>query len=251
VTGDATTAIFTAANQSARSSVMSASMDYEEAVDKAPAGWRHFTVDDIARLPPEVREIELARVPPHEPDDRMLRAMFWTFVYHLEPRMWDELARCEPIHPDLVAALPERVATAVDVGAGSGRLTQHLARRCDEVVAVEPSAGLRAILGPRMPAVRTLNGWAEALPIGDGWSQLTAACGAFGPDPKVLGELARVTSQGGLIVLISPEHSEWFEANGWDRIVAPPIEAPPHSAWIDEFFGPLDPPHEMVRLRVS
>ena len=39
-------------------------MDYEEAVAKAPPGWRHFTADDIARLPREVLEHEMARVPP-------------------------------------------------------------------------------------------------------------------------------------------------------------------------------------------
>ena len=47
----------------------------------------------------------------------------------LPPDKWDELARFEPIHPDLIAALPDRVALAVDVAAGSGRLTEHLAPR--------------------------------------------------------------------------------------------------------------------------
>lgn len=226
-------------------------MDYEEAVEKAPPGWRHFTVGDIARLPPEVQAKEMARIPPHEPDDRALRAMFWTLVYHLEPEMWDELARCEPIHPDLIAALPDGAIRAIDVGAGSGRLTEHLAQRAQETIAVEPSAGLRAILAKRLPTVRAIAGWADALPIGDGWSQLTAACGAFGPDPAVIAELARVTAPGGWIVLISPERPGWFEAGGWRRVSAPSMEAPPHPAWIDAFFGPPDPPHEMVLTRVS
>jgi SAM-dependent methyltransferase len=208
-------------------------------------------VDDISRLPDDVRLREMARVPQHEPDDRVLRAMFWTLVYHLEPERWDELARCEPIHPGLIAALPGRLSTALDVGAGSGRLTAHLRRRCENVVAVEPSAGLRAILTQRLPTVRALNGWAEALPVDDGWAQITAACGAFGPDPAVLSELERVTARGGLVVLISPEHPEWFAANGWERISAPPIKSLPHAAWIDEFFGPPDPPHEMVLTEVS
>ena len=226
-------------------------MDYEEAVETAPPGWRHFSIHDIDRLPEEVQTKELARIPQNEPEDRVVRAMFWTLVYHLEPARWDELARCEPIHPDLIAALPSGAPTALDVGAGSGRLTEHLARVSGEVMAVEPSVGLRAILTRRLPGVHAVSGWAEALPVEDGWSQLTAACGAFGPDRAIMAELARVTARGGWIVLINPEHPEWFEASGWQRISAPPMEAPAHPRWIDDFFGPPDPPHEMVLTQVS
>lgn len=226
-------------------------LDYEESVATAPAGWRHFTRDDIGRLPEGVRERELARIPPGESDDRVLRALFWTLVYHLEPDKWDALARSEPIHTDILAALPRHATTALDVGAGSGRLTEHLVARSDHVVAVEPSAGLRAILKKRLPSVRAIDGWAESLPIADGWSQLTTACGTLGPDPQVLSELQRVTERGGWIALISPEHPEWFEANGWKRVTAPVMPAPPHAAWLDEFFGPLDPPRELVVLRLG
>jgi SAM-dependent methyltransferase len=226
-------------------------MDYAEAVETAPPGWRHLSIDDVARLPEDVRAKELARIPQHEPDDNVVRAMFWTLVYHLEPEKWDELARFEPIHPDLIAALPRTATTAIDVGAGSGRLTEHLAKRAREVIAIEPSAGLRSILARRLPGVHAVAGWAEALPVEDGWSQLTAACGAFGPDRAVMAELARVTARRGWIALISPEHPEWFEASGWQRISAPRLEPPPHPRWIDDFFGPPDPPHEMVMTQVS
>jgi len=226
-------------------------MDYAESVDTAPPGWRHFSIHDIDRLPEDVQAKELARVPEHEPDDRVLRAMFWALVYHLEPERWDALARCEPIHPDLIAALPTGATTAIDVAAGSGRLTEHLVKVSAEVIAVEPSAGLRSILTRRLPGVRAVAGWAEALPVEDGWSQLTAVCGAFGPDRAIMAELARVTARGGWIALISPEHPEWFEANGWLRITAPRMEAPAHPRWIDDFFGPPDPPHEMVLAEVS
>ncbi|HKC18267.1 MAG TPA: methyltransferase domain-containing protein [Candidatus Dormibacteraeota bacterium] len=225
-------------------------MDYEEAVEKAPPGWRHFSLDDIARLPEDVRGRELERIPPGESDDRILRALFWTFVYHLEPEKWDELARVEPIHADLIAALP-RTMTALDIGAGSGRLTEHLVARCAEVVAVEPAQGLRAMLTGRLPTVRAVGGWADSLPIEDGWSELTAACGSIGPDARVVDELRRVTAAGGAIALIGPEHPEVFEAAGWERIVAPPVPPLAHDPWVEEFFGPLDPPHEMVLIRVG
>lgn len=226
-------------------------MEYAEAVENAPPGWRHFDLDDIDRLPRAVRERELARVPPGEPPDRILRALFWTLVYHLEPESWDELARNEPIHPDLIAHLPENAATGVDVGAGCGRLTAFLIPRCREVVAVEPSAPMREILSRRHPQARAVDGWADALPVADRWSQLTAACGLLGPEQRNIDELMRVTAPGGTIALISPEHPEWFAARGWRRITAPPIPPLPHPGWIDEFFGPLDPPHEMVLIHVG
>lgn len=226
-------------------------MDYEQAVETAPPGWRHFTIDDVSRLPEAVRVHEMARVPRGEPGERIVRALFWTLVYHLEPEKWDELARCEPIHPALLDALPRGAGLGLDVGAGSGRLTQHLVTRCDHVVAFEPSARLGLLLARRLPGVHTVAAWAEALPIDHHRSQLTAACGAFGPDPAILAELRRVTAPGGVLALISPESPEWFEANGWERLTAPPARAPDHPRWIDEFFGPPDPPHEMVMTRVG
>ena len=226
-------------------------MDFDEAAKKAPPGWRHFTAQDIARLPDAVRAHELARVPSGETEERVLRALFWTLVYHLEPQRWDELAGFEPIHPGVIDLLPPEVGTAVDVGSGSGRLTTHLVQRSRRTVAVEPSAGLRGLLRQRLPEVEVIAGWAERLPVHDGWSELTTACGAFGPDPAILAELRRITARGGTIALISPEEPEWFEANGWRRMSFPPAAPPPHPARLDEFFGPLDPPHEIVMMRAG
>jgi SAM-dependent methyltransferase len=226
-------------------------VDYEQAVATAPPGWRHFDLDDIRRLPRAVRAHEMARVPPGEPPDRVVRALFWTLVYHLEPEKWDELARFEPIHPDLLDALPDSVDVALDVGAGGGRLTQYIASRSRHTVAVEPAAGLRALLARRFPEADVIAGWADELPVADRLCELTASCGVVGPDPLVLAELRRVTRPGGTIALISPEEPEWFEANGWRRITTPTLPPPEHPRWLDEFFGPLDPPHELVMLRLG
>ena len=225
-------------------------MEYEDAVDTAPPGWRHFSIPDIERLPPEVRERELARVPKGEPDERVIRGLFWSLVYHLEPQWWDALARAEPIAPELIAALPQGVDLAVDVGAGSGRLTEHLLRRSRHVIAVEPSAGLLEILGRRLPEVEAIAAWADAMPLDDGCSELTAACGAFGPEEVILAELRRITRPGGVVALISPEQPEWFETHGWRRVTASRRRPPGHSPWLDEFFGPPDPPHELVMFTV-
>jgi SAM-dependent methyltransferase len=236
-------------------------MKYEDAVQQAPPGWRTFGIDDLERLPLSVRDHEMRSVPDSDRQliesrdpaavERVLRAFFWTFVYHLEPERWDALAHVEPIHPEVLAALPRHARRGVDIGAGSGRLTQHLVSRCDHVVAVEPSAGLRDLLGQRLPTVEAIAGWADALRLEDRCSDLTAGCGVIGPEPDVIRELERVTAIGGLIALISPECPEWFEAHGWSRLTAAPMAAPHHEAWIDEFFGPPDPPHELVMKRVT
>jgi SAM-dependent methyltransferase len=236
-------------------------MEYERAVETAPPGWRHFTISDLGRLPAWVRDHELARVPDAERDlldggdrevgERVLRAFFWTLVYHLEPDKWDALALAEPIHPALLAALPTASGRVLEIGAGSGRLTAHLAEQCTSLIAIEPSAGLGRLLRRRLSDVCVVAAWAEALPIKDAWSQLTATCASLGPDTTVLHELERVTESGGQIVLISPEQPEWFEGNGWRRLSFDPLPAPLHDDWIDGFFGPLDPPHEMVSKRIT
>lgn len=236
-------------------------MDFEQAVAAAPPGWTHFQFADLDRLPPAVRLREMDRVPlaerrllatgDQDAKVRFLRAAFWSLVYHLEPNLWDELARAEPIHPELLAALPDSPELALDIGAGTGRLTAHLLDRCRRVIAIEPSIGLRTLLHHRLPKATAVAGWAEALPLQDGCSQLTSACGSLGPDPVVLSELRRVTAIGGVIALISPESPEWFEANGWGRLSLPAPPATDHDQWIDEFFGPPDPPHELVMMRVT
>ena len=236
-------------------------MEYERTVETAPPGWRHFTIASVDRLPVSVRNHELARIPHAELDllavgdgeagDRVLRALFWTLVYHLEPERWDALAMAEPIHPGVIAALPSARGRVLEIGAGSGRLTSHLAMQCPSMVAIEPSAGLARLLRSRLPDICVVAAWAEALPLPNGWSSLTAACGLVEPDTAVLGELERVTEIGGEIVLISPEQPDWFEGHGWRRLSFDPVPAPAHDGWIEGFFGPLDPPHEIVSRRIT
>ena len=197
----------------------------------------------MSRVP--AQDVRLLEAGDASAEERLLRAMFWTLTYHLEPERWDQLAQVEPIAPAIVGALPG-AHRALDVGAGSGRLTHHLAQRAQHVVAVEPALALLDLLRGRLPQVHAISAWAEALPVRDSWSQLTTACGAFGPDPDVLRELERVTCDGGVVALINPEEPEWFEAHGWQRHDVEPAPVTPHDPWIDDFFGPPDPPRVLV-----
>ncbi len=243
-------------------------MNYERAVDHAGPSWRHFGLEDLERLPRAVREHEMRCVPKPELDllaarnpeamERVRKAFFWTLVYHLEPDRWDTLAQIEPIHPEVIAALceviaglPAKAPRAIDIGAGSGRLTQHLVGRCEHVIAIEPASGLRALIRQRLPTVETVAGWADALPLRSGCSDLTAVCSALGPEPDVLTELDRVTAVGGVVALISPEDPEWFEAHGWSRLTAPPLAPLDHPRWIEEFFGPLECRRDLFTKRAT
>jgi SAM-dependent methyltransferase len=231
---------------------------YSESVAAAPPGAASFTRTDLDRLPPDARAALLAAVPAEElslleegdaaATGRILRACFWTLVYNLLPERWDELSQVEPIHPGVLEALPADGARVLEVGAGSGRLTVNLAARARSLIAAEPVAPLRAILRARVPAAVLLAAVAQDLPVADQWADLTVACASLGPDPACIREMERCTRRGGTVALISPEHPEWFEARGWRRLSFDPAEVviPPHDPTLEVFFGPLDPPHELL-----
>lgn len=229
-------------------------MDYFQAAATAPPGWRRFSVDDIARLPPEY----LTAVPASEraaaaggdkgAAERLRRGLFWPLVYELEPDLWDALSQAEHIHPGVLANLDVEGRRVLEVAAGSGRLTVHLCSHAKELICVEPSEGLRQILVHRCATADIRPGFVERLPIEDGWAELTVSCASVGPDPVWLSELERVTARGGVLALISPEDPEWFEARGWRRLSFDPADVPPtpHDPELEAIFGSLDPPHELL-----
>jgi SAM-dependent methyltransferase len=95
-------------------------------------------------------------------------------------------------------AQPVRVA---DVGAGTGILTGALARLGADVIAVEPDQAMLAELRRGLPAVRAVEGSAEAVPLPD-QSVDAVLCGQamhwFDLD-RALPEIARVLTPGGVL----------------------------------------------------
>jgi SAM-dependent methyltransferase len=92
----------------------------------------------------------------------------------------------------------------LDVGAGTGMLTEELVRRvgAGSVVAVEPSASFAAALRERQPGVEVHQGSAELLPFDDERFDVSLAqlVVHFMADPVAgLAEMRRVTRPGGIV----------------------------------------------------
>ncbi len=158
-------------------------------------------------------------------------AVGWELLYRLDPDLYDRLTEGEALHPGIVAWLPQRVRTAVEVGAGTGRLTVQLAPRCEELIAVEPAAPLATRLSSKLKSlgltgVQVVKGFFDDLPVLDGWASLVVACSSFTTDPAHggapgLDEMERVCAEEGLIVVIWPDDPAWMARHGFETVTFP------------------------------
>jgi SAM-dependent methyltransferase len=118
----------------------------------------------------------------------------------------DSYERARPSYPDAAVdwLVPAGARTVLDLGAGTGKLTRALVARGLEVVAVEPLAEMRASLAASLPAVRALEGTAEAIPLpDDSVDAITVAQAWHWVDPaRATAEAARVLRPGGTLGLI-------------------------------------------------
>jgi ubiquinone/menaquinone biosynthesis C-methylase UbiE len=123
-----------------------------------------------------------------------------------------EYAALRPTYPaETVAFLvggsaeqPSPPRRILDVGAGTGLLTELLVADGHEVVAVDPAQAMLEQLALRLPQVVTAVAPAEALPLPDGDVDLVAAAQAahwFDPAPAAA-EMARVLRPGGSVGLL-------------------------------------------------
>jgi len=67
----------------------------------------------------------------------------------------------------------------VDLAAGTGQRSKRFAPLGVTVVAVEPARNMRSLIADRLPAVRVLDGSAEAIPLGDGVADAVVVGNAF------------------------------------------------------------------------
>jgi SAM-dependent methyltransferase len=92
----------------------------------------------------------------------------------------------------------------LDVGAGTGKLTEALAAAGHRVIAVEPLPEMRAVLESSVPGVRVLEGIAETLPLADASVDVVVVGAAFHwfDHEKALAEITRVLRAPGALAML-------------------------------------------------
>ena len=110
--------------------------------------------------------------------------------------------------------IPAHATRVADVGAGTGKLTRQLRGRGLDVIAVEPSAGMREQLRRAVPGVPVLAGTGEQIPLAAGSVDAVLVAQAWHwVDPeRAVPEVARVLAPGGRLSLLwnrRVEDEEW------------------------------------------
>lgn len=129
-------------------------------------------------------------------------------------------AHGRPDYPDeLLGWLGEELEVGagkevVDLGAGTGKFTSLLVRTGAQVTAIEPVAAMREQLGEKLPAVKVLNGTAQAMPLAAHSVDSLTCAQAFHwfADERALREIHRVLQPGGhlgLVWNVRDERVDW------------------------------------------
>lgn len=133
----------------------------------------------------------------------------------------DVYERSRPPYPAAAIdwLLPSDARRVLDLGAGTGKLTRLLCARGLDVIAVEPSSGMREQLTRTAPAARVLDGTAEHIPLGEGTVDAVLVAQAWHwVDPRqAVPEVARVLRPGGALGMlwnIRDEREDWVAELG-------------------------------------
>jgi SAM-dependent methyltransferase len=188
---------------------------------------RRYGAEDLHVFSPAER----ARFLPCGTSDAPInRSLAFELLYRLEPELWERLVAAERIHPGVIEWFPF-VERAVEVGAGTGRLTSHLMTRCRHIVAVEPARPMRDRLAASMSThavgrVDIVDGFFDALPAPDSSADLVVTCAALERDSAHggdagLAEMERVCAPGGMVVVVWPNHVGWLNARGFTHVTFP------------------------------
>ncbi|HEV2373707.1 MAG TPA: methyltransferase domain-containing protein [Streptosporangiaceae bacterium] len=141
--------------------------------------------------------------------------------------------------------LPLGALRVLDVGAGTGKLTRQLSGMGLDVVAVEPSAGMREQFRQAVPGTPVLAGTAEHIPLADNTVDVVLMAQAWHwVDPDLaLPEIARVLRPGGRLGVVwntRDERVDWvarLSAIMHDRESDNPDD---HTPALGPPFGPVD-----------
>ncbi|GAA1514977.1 class I SAM-dependent methyltransferase [Nocardioides humi] len=98
----------------------------------------------------------------------------------------------------------EEPLTILELGAGTGKLTEHLVALGHDVHATDPDPRMLDRLGTRLPELRVSQTAAEEIPAADATYDLVVAADAdawFDPE-RALPEIARVLKRGGVFAVV-------------------------------------------------
>ena len=127
----------------------------------------------------------------------------------------NDYERYRPSFPRAAVDLlvPAHVRSILDLGAGTGKLTELLIDRADEVFAIDPSASMLDVLRTKLPSVVALSGTAEDIPLEEGTVDMVLVAQAFHwfERDAACRQIRRVLRPGGVLGLV------W---NGSDRACA-------------------------------
>jgi len=100
--------------------------------------------------------------------------------------------------------VPTRVPALLDLGAGTGKLTELVRDRAECVFAVDPSERMLSVLHEKLPFVAALRGTAEAIPLPDASVDAVVVAQAFHwfDRDAATAEIARVLRPGGTLGLV-------------------------------------------------
>ncbi len=139
------------------------------------------------------------------------------------PRAAEDYERGRPGYPpDAVARLVEALRIGpgrhvLDLAAGTGKLTRALEPSGAALVAVEPVAEMRAMLERASPAVQTVDGVAEAIPLAEDSVDAVVVGSAFhwfdgGPALAEIRRVLRPVGGLGLLWNVRDESVPWVAA---------------------------------------
>lgn len=150
---------------------------------------------------------------------------------------------------DAVGLAPESVA--LDLAAGTGKLTRQLVARVARVIAVEPLDGMRSILERVVPAAEALKGTATEIPLEDEAVDAVFVGEAFHwfATDAALHEIARVLRPGGTLAILfnqsdgetePPLPGGFWGAYRERAIVKEPEHTVSSGLWRAPFPGPFE-----------
>lgn len=139
----------------------------------------------------------------------------------------DSYDRGRPSYPAAAAKwlVGEEPCSVLELGAGTGKLTEVLVGLGHDVFATDPDDAMLDILSEKLPDVRATSGTAEQIPTGDSLYDVVVVGQAFHwfDHAKALAEIGRVLRTDGRLAVIQNERDEripWVRKLG--RLIGTP-----------------------------